>query len=465
MKRFLPLTLFIVCATVAVAAPSLTPVQEEWLKHAKLVERDGWKYLHVEGGGRERGFQHGYLLANDIQEAIRIQARVWEYDTAVEWPWLVERSVELFEAKIDSEDLAEIDGIAEGMNAAGVPMTRAELIAWNGSSESIGYWWPTVKDSIAPNAVERRKESCSAFIATGGMTADGRIVLAHNTWSTYYYAVSNVVIDIKPAHGHRILMQTSPGLIHSGTDFFITDAGLVGAETTIDEFTPFDPSGVPEFCRMRRATQDASSIDEWCAIMKKGNNGGYANAWLLGDTRTNEIAWLELGLKYVGFKKTRDGYFTGSNVAEDPRILRMETKMDEMNIKNADIARRVRWGQLMKERRGKIDRAMAEQLIGDHVDTYLNTNVPDGRTICGHGDLDAQASGLDAPYYPLGAYDGKVVDAGMAEQMTIRVRWGAPCGTAFDAGKFLEEHPQYGWMAGLIKDRPVKPWTDFHSGE
>jgi hypothetical protein len=33
---------------------------------------------------------------------------------------------------------------------------------------------------------------------------------------------------------------------------------------------------------MRRATQDASTIDEWCQIMKKGNNGGYANAWLLG---------------------------------------------------------------------------------------------------------------------------------------------------------------------------------------
>jgi len=44
---------------------------------------------------------------------------------------------------------------------------------------------------------------------------------------------------------------------------------------------------------MRRATQDASTIDDWCAIMKKGNNGGYANAWLLGDVKTNEIARLE----------------------------------------------------------------------------------------------------------------------------------------------------------------------------
>ena len=76
---------------------------------------------------------------------------------------------------------------------------------------------------------------------------------------------------------------------------------------------------------MRRATQDAASIDEWCEIMKKGNNGGYANAWLLGDVNTSEIARLELGLKHVGFERTKDGYFVGSNIAEDSKILRLET--------------------------------------------------------------------------------------------------------------------------------------------
>jgi hypothetical protein len=321
-------------------AGTLSAEQEALLANGRLHGKEGWRYLHVEGSPRERGFQHGYLLAADIREGVRIQARVWEYESAMEWDWLVRQSADMFTAKIDSENLAEIDGIAEGMAAAGMPMSRDELIAYNGSTESIGYWWPTVKDSLAPNAPPRRKESCSSFIATGSMTADGRIVLGHNTWSTFYYAVSNVIMDILPEHGHRILMQASAGLIHSGTDFFITDAGLVGSETTIDGFLPFDPGGIPEFSRMRRATQYASSIDEWCAIMQKGNNGGYANAWLLGDIGTNEIAWFELGLKYTGFKKTRDGYFSGSNVAEDPKILRVETNLDEMNIKNADIAAR-----------------------------------------------------------------------------------------------------------------------------
>ena len=153
------------------------------------------------------------------------------------------------------------------------------------------------------------------------MTKDGGVVLGHNTMGGFLDPFSNVILDIQPAKGHRILMQTTAGWIHSGTDFFITDAGLVGSETTISGYEEFDAKGIPEFVRMRCAMQDASSLDEWCKIMKKGNNGGYANAWLVGDVNTKEIARLEMGLKFVRLEKKTDGYFVGSNVAEDLKLL------------------------------------------------------------------------------------------------------------------------------------------------
>ena len=65
------------------------------------------------------------------------------------------------------------------------------------------------------------------FIATGGMTADGRIVLGHNTMPASL-ANCYVVFTSNPPKGTAILMQSVPGWIDSGTDFFITDAGLVG---------------------------------------------------------------------------------------------------------------------------------------------------------------------------------------------------------------------------------------------
>ncbi len=54
-------------------------------------------------------------------------------------------------------------------------------------------------------------------------------------------------------------MQAFVGFIHSGTDFFVTDAGLVGSETTIADFFPFDKNGIPEYSRMRIAAQYAFS--------------------------------------------------------------------------------------------------------------------------------------------------------------------------------------------------------------
>ena len=76
-------------------------------------------------------------------------------------------------------------------------------------------------------------KSTRVFIATGSATKDGGIVLAHNTWIDYLLC-SNVIIDLKPSRGSRMLMQCiGPGFIHSGSDFAINSAGLVISETTI----------------------------------------------------------------------------------------------------------------------------------------------------------------------------------------------------------------------------------------
>jgi len=470
MKKIIILLLAVfICSNVVRSQTNslLTNEQKTWLSKANRHEKNGWIYLHVEGAPEERGFQHGYLLAKEIKESIRVLSGVWQYQSALEWQWLVKKAGIMFTPKVDSENITEIDGIVEGMKTAGVKTSRDEIVAYNGYMELMWYWWPTVKDTISPGSPDPKKQSCSSFIATGSMTADGGIVLGHNMMNAYYYPLCNIVLDILPEKGHNILMQSNAGFIHSGTDFFVTNAGLVGSETTIGDFFPFDEEGIPEFSRMRHATQYASSIDEWCEIMKKGNNGGYANAWLIGDINTNEIARLELGLKYIGFEKKKDGYFNGSNVAEDLRILRFETKTKETNIRISSVARRVRWKQLMKENSGKVNLELAKEFEADHFDPYLKMIKPDGRTLCAHGDLDSdvQTFGYDDPFSPVGTLDGKVIDSKMAKQMSFIARWGSACGNPFNAKAFLEEHPQFNWMNGLLKDRPAQPWSPFKAGE
>jgi hypothetical protein len=198
--------------------------------------------------------------------------------------------------------------------------------------------------------------------------------------------------------------------------------------------------------------------------MKQGNNGGYANGWLVGDVKTNEIARLELGLKNVGFERTKDGYFVGSNLPENTRILRFETNLKETDIRNSDVARRVRWHQLMKEYKGKITAETAKRFEADPQDMFLRQERPGSRSLCAHWEFDT-TDPSSSPFDPYGTVDAKVVDSRMAKKMTFAARWGSGCGTPFDAGKFLEEHPQFDWMKEILTSRQSHPWTDFQAGE
>jgi len=108
----------------------LTSEHKTWLSKANRHEKNGWIYLHIEGNPEERGFQHGYMLSKEIKESIRIFSKTWEYETAMKWSWFVAWSHIILTPKTDPENLAEIDGIVEGMKAAGVSTTWS--FGWEG---------------------------------------------------------------------------------------------------------------------------------------------------------------------------------------------------------------------------------------------------------------------------------------------------------------------------------------------
>jgi hypothetical protein len=287
--------------------------------------------------------------------------------------------------------------------------------------------------------------------------------MGHNTWASYYHATSNLILDIKPDNGSEILMQAAPGLIHSGTDFFISESGLIGVETTITGFKGFDTSGTPEFTRMRKAMQYAKNLDECNNIMIEHNNGGYANSWLFGNVNTGEIERLELGLENNKIDKKFDGYFSGSNITEDIKLLRSETDDDNNDIRNDNIARKVRWKQLFDKYYGTVNIETGQKMLGDHYDVYMKKENPDCRTICGHGELDPLfvPDKYSKPFYPSGAFDAKIVDSKLAKEMKFWAKWGSACNIPFDAKKFLSENPQYDYLEGYIHDRETEPWTLF----
>ncbi|MBA4323314.1 MAG: peptidase C45, partial [Odoribacter sp.] len=246
-------------------------------------------------------------------------------------------------------------------------------------------------------------------------------------------------------------------------DFYINSAGLIVTETTITQFKGFDTTGVAEFIRARKAIQYASSIDEWVAIMKEKNNGGYANDWLIGDNKTGEIARFELGLKNQLLEKTKDGYFAGANFPVNKKLIREETTYDPSVLSTSPNARKLRWEEILKENKGKIDVDAAMRFMGDHYDTWRKKDVASGLSLCGHIDADeAGAPDMGWPSFtPAGAVQGKATDGTLAAEMNLWAIIGHPCGQPFIAKSFLEAHPEFNYQQDYLRDMPGQQWTLF----
>lgn len=455
----------VVFSAAAVLLPSCVRRSDPRLEGSLRQELNGWIFVHLEGSPARVGFQHGYLLAEEIADAQKVIALVLEHDTKQPWSFFREAAQKVFWPKIDEEYRHELNGIAEGARARGVDLDVWDITALNGFLEFAPYyirWWEENQGRKAAGGWPTR-ESCSAFVATGSYTRDGRPVIGHNAWTGYMEGARwRIIFDIVPERGHRILMDGFPGLIHSADDFVLNSAGILITETTISQFRGYNPAGIPEFVRARKAMQYSASIDDFARIMRDGNNGGYANNWLVADRKTGEIASLEIGLRNVTLQRTRDGYFVGANFPVNEKLAREETDFPLNDPSVSPNARRKRWEQLMAEYRGRIDLEAGKRFLSDHFDAYAGREDPNERTLCGHIELSPRGlQPWQPPFAPAGAVQAKVTDAAMAEKMSFVAAMGHSCGRDFLAAEHLKRHPQFEWQRPYLRDLKSHPWTEF----
>ena len=458
MKRCVLLLLSAACLTFAAPAKVPDSSATRLKKAFRKPVQNGWIFTHLEGTPSEIGYQHGFLLAHEILDAHKAVKRTMTHESK-DWAFFRNAAEKVFWPHIEAQYREELQGIVDGLAAKGVTLDLWDVVATNAWLELDPYYlkWAT-SDTARPTG-----DHCSAFVATGSYTHDGKPVIAHNNWTDYMTGSRwNVIFDVAPEHGYRFIMDGMPGLIHSGDDFGINSAGIMITETTISQFHGFNPNGIPEFVRARKAMQYSASIDDFARIMKDGNNGGYANDWLIADRNTGEIASLELGLKHVNLWRTKDGYFVGSNFPIDPALAKEETDFKVDDLGQSANARHIRWDHLMAENKGRIDVSLGQKFLADHFDTYLNKIEPGERTLCGHVELSSRGSKpWQPPFGPAGAVQNKVADATMAEQMSLTAAMGHSCGIHFKAAKHLKAHPEFAWEKDELRNLDSHPWTVF----
>ncbi len=448
------------------APPAREPQNDARLKKSsRLPEQNGWIFVHLEGTPAEIGYQHGYLLAAEIEDVQRAIKVGLTHDSKKDYAFFRNTAEKVLWPHVEAQYREELKGIAEGLKAKGVALDLWDVVTLNAFLELSPYYtgWYDKQHKLT---TEKKPvpEHCSAFVAVGSYTKDGKIVIAHNNWSDYMDGSRwNIIFDIAPVKGYRFLMDGMPGLIHSGDDFGVNSAGITITETTIGYFAGFDPNGVPEFVRARKAMQYSSTIDDFARIMKDGNNGGYANTWLVADNKNKEIASLELGLKHVTLQRTKDGYFAGSNYPANEALIRDEAS--DFPVSDGGIsanARHRRWEQLMTENKGKLDVAAAQHFLADHYDTFDKQTTPSERTLCGHIDLSARGSKpWQSEFGPAGAVQNKATDGTMAAAMSFTAAMGHSCGLDFKAAEHLKKHPEFAWQKDVLRDLNAHAWTTF----
>lgn len=377
--------------TWVVVVPITAAASGDFQPDPKAVQRvgagyrfpqDGWWVVHIEGEPYERGVQHGRLMWSEIEAHVRCFATTYS-DKGPREAWRLLRTLceSLFLSKFDREYLEEMRGIADGATAEGAkfhghPLDLIDIATLNLWPEIMTLPWaadamPTgLEGTKFPEASTRttpptKPGHCSAFAATGPATADGKIIFGHITmFNLYPSTFYNIWLDVKPAKGHRVLMQSFPGGIHSGMDYYMNDVGILCSETTIDQ-TRLDAAGAPLSSRIRKSLQYADSIDEVVSTLLENNNGLYTNEWMLADIKTNEIAMFELGTRthklYRSSKNEwfggTEGFYWGCNNTKDLQV-RLET-IAATHDRPANMVwnpsdRDVEWLKLYKKHKGKM---------------------------------------------------------------------------------------------------------------
>ena len=444
-----------------------TPKTHDRLAGSSRSEKGGWIYVHLQGSPADIGYQHGYLLSKEIDTLMKIMNYYMPYASKKDWAFYRKSASDFIWKKLDPEYKAEIKGISEGLQAQGMKYDSLDVTALNAYIELSQYYVPTLMNKIKPGSGDNKAPgNCSAFIATGSYTKDGKIIIGHNNWTDYIVGERwNVIADIVPEKGNHILMDCLPGFIHSGDDFVITKNGLLITETTITGFKGFDTTKTAEFMRARKAAQYSNSIDDVVKIMTTDNNGGYANDWLIGDTKTNEVAKLELGLKDYKVWRSKDTAIIGSNFPSDPKLIKEETTFDVNNKTSSPNARRLRMEKLVAvDYKGKLDEANGKVIEGDTYDALNGKNAYNRCVIDGHVEEDPLGckEWSEGPFFPMGAVQGKVSSAALAKNMQLWAHMGHPGGADFLAAPFFKKHPEYFKTQGkYLRDMKAYPWTLF----
>src|ERR1700761_4317444 len=105
MKAILKLSAFVILLSIFF---SCKPKPHDPLAGSSREDKNGWIYVHLEGSPHDIGYQHGYLVAKEIDTLIKVMQFYLPKRSEKSWNFYRSASARFLWNKIDKEYQDEI---------------------------------------------------------------------------------------------------------------------------------------------------------------------------------------------------------------------------------------------------------------------------------------------------------------------------------------------------------------------
>lgn len=385
---------------------------KELLKNASFIVQNGVRILTVQGTPYQMGYQHGYLLADRIYRMINetLLATIAyiakqtgnDNDTAEHMFWEGRKIAEPF---LPEEFREEMQGITDGVNAAGVAVSLEQIMLWNTNYDQwCIYCHPNyrthngIKKNIHHNTMFTPVGGgCSSFCAwdehAGG---DGKLIFGKNedNFNMPAQLENRIMIVASPQNGYGHIFMSYPGMI--GLDGGFNEAGLeVMTQLNSMQYETMAGCGIAIFTRL--LLTHASTLDESIDIFN--NTPRCAGiAYHVADANAKEAVVVETSSKYVALRYPENdskvlwqsnnsncypgwmGY-SGYNMVKDQALVNeltdiatidnwQESLRDPKNLFVQAPSRFLRYRELLEQYYGNITIENAISILSDRFDPY-----------------------------------------------------------------------------------------------
>jgi len=236
-------------------------INGDLLDRGWIEDRDGVTILHLNGSNYEMGFQHGFLLKDEIKENMRMisgwfEKRGFSYDIFLEiW--------DLMKDSLPQEYKDEMQGMADGLG-----VSFEEVAVYN--------TWPAV--------INHALVACCSAAAWSSATADNKLYhmrsldILHpalgikDPETGTYFRENQVLIVRNPDKGFASIYPESAGNVCSWGG--INEKGIaIGANTCLTYDSTF--LGISAAFRMRMVLDHAATADEAINIINSNRTCGW----------------------------------------------------------------------------------------------------------------------------------------------------------------------------------------------